>query len=1096
MPQPIILKANGLRLTGNTLAEDGSGSLEKADNVMCRAGGVAEVRRGQALDTNTFGSDTGQRAWAFYYHPRTASNTSTHLLAWVGNSPFDGDVTALVFYRNTSASGAWTQIPCFATGVVYSPGYSTDYDNRSRVRFVGANKNTYLNHATPALGSGLMKYEAIGGCINPAGMYQGVQVDASIAAQAAGFVPGNCQYAYRYLFGRRDVNNNVILGAPSNRTVIASTKVSTAAAGMVRVANVVTVTVASHSFVTSDVVAMDAGESSAGETSFPSGNKTITGTTATTFTYAEVAAAATSTSAHHFSRTFDVKLNMRLPYTYPYVTAGLPGEYFVQVYRSRASANDATVPDDELALVYETPVSAKFGTLTTLSRTGTTVTATTSQAHGFTTGDRINFDHTVGGFTAGLYQIASTPTTSTFTFTQGSGTASATTSQPVWYVGPTTSTFQRNAGTTVTVTTVAAHGFTVGQYIRWQTTVGDFVAGTYSVATTPSGTTFTVTQGSGAAGPTSSTQTVFPDSIIFTDNVPDALRQATLYTAPSEEGPLQMNLQPPFCRDYANFNGYTFAASPIGRCYLRLTLMGVGTTGNTLRSGDTLIIAGVTFTGASAEDFPSAAFKVYTTGSASQNVADTIASIARCINYSVNSLVNAFVLSGPDDPPGILYLEERYMSGTTGLNYSVYTSTTHGNAWQPNLPTVGGIVRFNDDRKRNAIRYSKPNQPEAWPIDNEIVVGSADKETLRLEAARDSLYVWREDGLFRIIGDTPPFTAIQVDSAAVIMHPETSRAVNDKVYGLTTKGVVEATDSGVRVISGTDLGDLPRTVRLTGGNWYTHACVYNSEHLYMLYVSNYESQLDTTSTFTGYYIFDYESRLWSRWPITRSCALATFDQSQNQEWLRLGDSASHAIYDERKSNLPSDYADTTVAVTISSHSTDNLSVTLSSATGVAAGDVLFQGTQYAVITAVVGNVLTIHYASANWSNAAATVYNKIAVDLIWNVTGGGSPGTNKLLSEALIIFRDTSFTTAKAQFWSDMDRTLTTVDVTGPQANTTISATAESSSTAWATSAPVPQAEASGRVFKVGINTLNAYSWSRIEGVALQITGGSGRGSK
>mgnify|MGYP003404498105 FL=1 len=127
-------------------------------------------------------------------------------------------------------------------------------------------------------------------------------------------------------------------------------------------------------------------------------------------------------------------------------------------------------------------------------------------------------------------------------------------------------------------------------------------------------------------------------SVTFTDSTPISLMGASLYTNASQEGIAESNDEPPFAKDICVFKDYTFYLNLKTKHKLSIKLLAVG--GSALVNDDTITIAGVAYTGKAAENVASAQFQVVTSGSASQNIADTAQSLVKVINqHSGNTLV-------------------------------------------------------------------------------------------------------------------------------------------------------------------------------------------------------------------------------------------------------------------------------------------------------------------------------------------------------------------------------------------------------------------------------------------------------------------------
>ena len=129
--------------------------------------------------------------------------------------------------------------------------------------------------------------------------------------------------------------------------------------------------------------------------------------------------------------------------------------------------------------------------IASISRSGTTATATTTTTHNFATGRSIVIEGSANPDLNGTYTITSTGAT-TFTYTTSTtgtlssilgGTANVNHNVPI--------SSAARSGSTVTVTSTI-HGFTNGQTVRILG-VSDQLNGTYTITSVPSTTTFTYT---------------------------------------------------------------------------------------------------------------------------------------------------------------------------------------------------------------------------------------------------------------------------------------------------------------------------------------------------------------------------------------------------------------------------------------------------------------------------------------------------------------------------------------------------------------------------------------------------------------------------
>ena len=349
MAQQVTVTATGLFLAPNDLGNVPDGALAQADNCVISKDGVVEQRRGMSV--------AGTRGIVRIFPWKN------YIVGWAASG---------VLSRSSDSGATWTDYG----GTYAGPGVG-------KVRSADASGNFYF---TTSLGP--YRLDSFTGTPEPAGIPSGLDVQADLTTAGGTAIPADTQVAYRVLWGKRDANGNLLLGAPSGRVTVTNVgAISIPIAGIARVGTTVTVTIAAgHTYQTGNVVTM----TSAGEANFANGSKTVTGITTTTFTYTEAGAAASSTAAQTFlGPTRDATVTATIP-------QGLPVGAFMQAYRSNNSQSATLVPDDNLGLVYEgAPPTSKV--TSQFSRTGSTVTVTTTTDHGYSAGQMVNVSASVSG---------------------------------------------------------------------------------------------------------------------------------------------------------------------------------------------------------------------------------------------------------------------------------------------------------------------------------------------------------------------------------------------------------------------------------------------------------------------------------------------------------------------------------------------------------------------------------------------------------------------------------------------------------------------------------------------------------------------------
>jgi len=504
-------------------------------------------------------------------------------------------------------------------------------------------------------------------------------------------------------------------------------------------------------------------------------------------------------------------------------------------------------------------------------------------------------------------------------------------------------------------------------------------------------------------------------TVTYNDQTPQSLRGATLYTSPSQQGILQANDQPPLARDIANYKDVTLYAYTISKQRKTMTMISVGAP-NGIQVDDTVAIAGVTYTGKAAEAVGSDQFLVYLAGNPAENIDTTARSLVRVINQSASTtLVYAYYLTGFNDLPGQILIEERSLGGS-----SFAITTSRASAWNPSIPTSGTSYSSDNEESPNRVYISKKDQPEAVPILNYVLVGSKNKAILRIIALRDSVFILKEDGVFRITGETiADFRVALFDRTTTLLAEESAVNFNNQVFAMGDQGIVSISDSGIAIESRSIEGDI---LKITAEQYTNFAAVsfgvsYESDRKYIFFTVTDEADTQPTQA----YVHNSLTSSITRWPLTRSCGLVNTRDNK----LYLGDPSSKFIYQERKSFTISDYAEEEVALTIGSSS--GTDITVSSSTGVAVGDSVAQFVsgslvRSAVVTDVPDPTSIIVDRIFSWTAGAATAYKPILTAVKYVPIHGGNPSLIHHWNYLECMFSDARFNALTATFTTDMSQ--------------------------------------------------------------------------
>ena len=182
--QVLNLKIAGLYTNPNQFSEIPEGALIKADNIQIDKGSVAEPRRGQAKYGQMPSSYTGTIDALFEYNDRLLSS-------------YDNKIA----YDN--GSGTFT-------------AYTNSYSAQSgyRIKSTKANKNFYFTTTQNIKKISVLIDEPISSGVPRA-------LDAVLSTTGSGgFLDNDSSVCYRFLWGYRDANDNLLLGSPSGRATI------------------------------------------------------------------------------------------------------------------------------------------------------------------------------------------------------------------------------------------------------------------------------------------------------------------------------------------------------------------------------------------------------------------------------------------------------------------------------------------------------------------------------------------------------------------------------------------------------------------------------------------------------------------------------------------------------------------------------------------------------------------------------------------------------------------------------------------------------------------------------------------------------------
>lgn len=886
--QKLELQLRGLYTSPNNLSGVPQGALEVADNLVINSKNLISSRRGQTQYGSPLSIGSGQVNKLFNYSSALIANYDDKLAYDAGD-------------------GTWTPY----SGTYVAP--DADY----RMRSLEALKNFYFT-----TDQGIYKLDAIDSTPRPAGAPRALGGTGATTG-SGGFLLEDSAVAYRLVWGYRDANQNLILGAPSQRLVVAN----------------------------------------------PSGS----------------------------GADKDVELDFLIPDT-------ITTEFFYQIYRSLGTATATDEPSDELQLIIQ-------GNPTTAEITAKTFGVTDSTPYSL--------------MRATLYTSPSQEGIANSNYQPPFALDMDVFKNCAFYANV-------RQKQTLSVALISVESPSFGYLV-------DATVDTHTNFILDSITsTADLRVGMRAVG-----TGIQADSVIVSI---DSATQVTLNKATLASATVSVEFQ------------------------------------------DRFSLGGVDYWGGTAQSTVTNTFLVDVSGTPGTNVNETAINLVELINTSPsNTTIYAFYVSGVEDLPGQILFEERSIGGdaftatsTAGSSFSptlpnihfitsntlanptVVTSPLHTltsgesiTVYNSNsTPTIDGertatvlnantftvpvnvtvagtaghfvvtdeIISSDNEVRPNRVYISKSSQVESVPIYRYFDIGSANFPIQRCVALRDGIFFFKPDGIFRISGETfESFTVNLIDNTVVLKVPESAVPFNNQVFCFTTQGICAVTDAGVQIMS----VPIEDTLLELSSDQFTNfasasfGVAYESARLYMFFTVTEETDEFATQS----YVYNSLTDSWTRWEMDRTCGIV--GTAVNKLFMAEPDSGQILI--ERKSYTNFDYADEEYAVTIASVGSTT-EITLVDASDVEAGMTIGQGSRYAYIEEVNGDVLTTT-ATNGFLAGAAAVYTPIDNKVQWAPIDAENPGILKQYSEITMFFRDAAFREIDAGYSTNISLGTTVFEV-------------------------------------------------------------------
>lgn len=258
--------------------------------------------------------------------------------------------------------------------------------------------------------------------------------------------------------------------------------------------------------------------------------------------------------------------------------------------------------------------------------------------------------------------------------------------------------------------------------------------------------------------------------------------------------------------------------------------------------------------------------------------------------------------------------------------------------------TMTTSLKSTQEESFNRIYYSKYQQPEAVPILNYIDIGDKDSQILKIISSKDSLFILKKDGVYKLSGEggsNPIWNVSAFDNTIILIAPDSVVTLANDCYFLSNQGYMKLNESGISYIS-SPIEDkiLPFLNSSTSISTSSFSIAYESDRSLLAWTI-----LDKNDTYaTVCYRYNLFTQAWTEWKIAKTCGII----NPFQDKLYLGSAIDNYIEVERKNFNRFDSADREININLSPYAINDINIKLNHIELVEEGDALTQ-VQYVTI---------------------------------------------------------------------------------------------------------------------------------------------------
>lgn len=297
---------------------------------------------------------------------------------------------------------------------------------------------------------------------------------------------------------------------------------------------------------------------------------------------------------------------------------------------------------------------------------------------------------------------------------------------------------------------------------------------------------------------------------------------------------------------------------------------------------------------------------------------------------------NTIVISSSNSPTSIDGVWTVTVLSPTTFSIPIDLSAMSAGSYTASYSTTTDTISSENNAKINRIMYSKLDQPEAVPGVNFFDVGDSDKAIIRIFPLRDSLFVFKEEGLYRVSGELAPFTLALFDTSCKLRASDSLGVVANLIFAWTKQGIETVSESGSSLVSRPIDSDI---AKLSSNNYpnfktVTFGLGYESDKSYLVWTINTAS--DTVGSIC--YRYSTVTGAWTTYDKENTCGIIKVSDDR----LYLGAGDINYTEQERKTFSRLDYADREIDLDFNQNSYFNNKLKFTSVNDFSLGDVLVQ----------------------------------------------------------------------------------------------------------------------------------------------------------